>query len=154
MISLAQIANLASVHAECKFIDTQKMVGYSTGLLERCEKDLARVLEAQKMRRNTEQASSATFVRPPKACPKPQAVPGDFTGLWGPHEVIPLSYRRDTACVKTPYSRFYKKLTEKWPDAVGIGFPKCGTSTLSFLDCHSRSPRDNFIFNNNITYIT
>lgn len=120
------------------------MMGYSTGLLEQCDKDLAQILDMQKMNKNDELGSAFAFVRPPMACPKPLARPRDFTGLWGPQEDIPLSYRRDTACLKTPNSRFDKKLIEKWPDAVGIGFPKCGTSTLSFLDCHSRNLADNF----------
>ena len=26
--------------------------------------------------------------------------------------------------------------TKRWPDIIGVGFPKCGTGTLAFLDCH------------------
>lgn len=51
---------------------------------------------------------------------------------------MPLSDHRDTACPKTPKSRFEKTLVQRWPDAVGIGFPKCGTGTLGFIDCHSK----------------
>ena len=45
------------------------------------------------------------------------------------------SEQRDTAC---PYTlNFNGNRTERWPDAIGIGFSKCGTGTLHFLDCHS-----------------
>ena len=43
----------------------------------------------------------------------------------------------NTACPFTPKSRFLKTLEQRYPNAIGIGFPKCGTSTMSFLDCHS-----------------
>ena len=46
--------------------------------------------------------------------------------------------RRDTACPMTPKDRFKKNLEYRWPDAIGIGFPKCGTGTLGFIDCSSK----------------
>jgi len=49
---------------------------------------------------------------------------------------VPLSRHRDTACPKT-----LKSVTgriSRYPDVIGIGFPKCGTSTLGFIDCHSK----------------
>ena len=44
----------------------------------------------------------------------------------------------NTACPMTPKSRLVKNLRQRWPDAIGIGFPKCGTSATSFIDCHSK----------------
>jgi len=44
----------------------------------------------------------------------------------------------NTACPMTSKSRISKKLEQRWPDAIGIGFPKCGTSATSFIDCHSK----------------
>ena len=29
-----------------------------------------------------------------------------------------------------------KPKKKRWPDAIGIGFAKCGTGSLAFLDCH------------------
>ena len=30
-----------------------------------------------------------------------------------------------------------QKRIKKWPDIIGVGFPKCGTGAMAFLDCHS-----------------
>ena len=60
---------------------------------------------------------------------------------------MPLSDRQDSACPLSQIKRFDKKLTLRFPDAIGIGFPKCGTSALSFLDCHSK-----FVFRRNDPY--
>jgi len=70
-----------------------------------------------------------------------------FTGVWPILSEMPLSGHRDTACPMTHTERSTKKLTKKWPDAIGIGFPKCGTGTLGFLDCHSK-----FVFRNSEPY--
>ena len=51
---------------------------------------------------------------------------------------VPETKHRDTACPLTRKERLGKKLEFRWPDAVGIGFPKCGTAALSFIDCHSK----------------
>lgn len=53
---------------------------------------------------------------------------GAFAGL--PH--------LDTACPLTSKTRLSSNRIQRWPDAISIGFPKCGTSALSFLDCHSK----------------
>ena len=49
---------------------------------------------------------------------------------------MPEDQRRDTACPKT-LIKIETRMT-KLPDVIGIGFPKCGTGTLAFLDCHSK----------------
>ena len=48
---------------------------------------------------------------------------------------MPLSDHRDSACPFTPSET---KRIERYPDFVSIGFPKCGTGTLAFFDCHSK----------------
>ena len=46
--------------------------------------------------------------------------------------------------------------TKKWPDAIGIGVPKAGTGTLSFLDCHPdvayRDHEPNMFMRNRVHY--
>lgn len=71
---------------------------------------------------------------------KPIYFPGPegFSGGWPKLEEMALSEHRDTACPRTPNDRFKKELIQRWPDAIGIGFPKCGTGTLGFIDCHSK----------------
>ena len=44
----------------------------------------------------------------------------------------------DTSCPLTIKSRLNKTLVHRWPDAIGIGFPKCGTSVMDFIDCHPK----------------
>jgi len=53
----------------------------------------------------------------------------------------------DTACPLTPNVRKEKSKTHRWPDGIGIGFPKCGTSAISFIDCHPR-----FVFRDSEPY--
>ena len=36
-----------------------------------------------------------------------------------------------------PYQKENQKKIKKWPDIIGVGFPKCGTGAMAFLDCHS-----------------
>ena len=61
-----------------------------------------------------------------------------FSGVWPMLSEMPYREHRDTACPLTPKDRFKKKLIKRWPDAIGIGFPKCGTGALGFIDCHSK----------------
>ena len=44
----------------------------------------------------------------------------------------------NTACPLTSKYRLSLPLQQRWPDAIGIGFPKCGTSATSFIDCHPK----------------
>ncbi|CAG5105391.1 Oidioi.mRNA.OKI2018_I69.chr1.g2090.t1.cds [Oikopleura dioica] len=44
---------------------------------------------------------------------------------------------RETAC-PVQIRRSLEPLERRVPDVVGIGFAKCGTGTLQFLDCHPR----------------
>ena len=68
----------------------------------------------------------------------PQSHQRSYTGAWGIPSEVASSRHRDTACPLTPKERLEKDLKVRWPDAVGIGFPKCGTSSLGFVDCHSK----------------
>ena len=51
---------------------------------------------------------------------------------------MPESEHRDTSCPVTPIGRYEKPRRHRWPDAIGIGFPKCGTGAMGFIDCHSK----------------
>ena len=51
---------------------------------------------------------------------------------------MPESEHRDTSCPVTPIERYQKPRRHRWPDAIGIGFPKCGTGAMGFIDCHSK----------------
>ena len=74
---------------------------------------------------NTENAYTKT--------PLPQLNPNSKSGYHGDG-----AWNQDTACPSVKRTRLEKNLVFRWPDAVGIGFPKCGTGTLNFIDCHSR----------------
>ena len=41
----------------------------------------------------------------------------------------------DTACSKI-LDKPNNKRIERWPDVIAIGTAKCGTGSLSFIDCH------------------
>ena len=41
----------------------------------------------------------------------------------------------DTACSKISSNPNNKRI-ERWPDVIAIGTAKCGTGSLSFIDCH------------------
>jgi hypothetical protein len=73
----------------------------------------------------------------PLAIPKHPETEGKFTGNW-PNNLkeMSLAERRDTACPCTNYPN--QKRIERYPDVLAIGFPKCGTGTLAFFDCHSK----------------
>ena len=60
-----------------------------------------------------------------------------FQCIFRPDE-MPKSEHRDTSCPVTPIERYNKTRKHRWPDAIGIGFPKCGTGTMGFIDCHSK----------------
>merc|ERR1711937_192350 len=51
---------------------------------------------------------------------------------------VPKIYqeRSDTACPLRNISRVKERI-DKWPNAIAVGFGKCGTGALSFIDCHS-----------------
>ena len=53
----------------------------------------------------------------------------------------------NTACPLTSKYRLSQPLQQRWPDAIGIGFPKCSTSATSFIDCHSK-----FVYRNGEPY--
>lgn len=43
--------------------------------------------------------------------------------------------RQDTSC---PLAQNEKGRIDKMPNLIAVGFAKCGTGSLSFLDCHSQ----------------
>ena len=45
------------------------------------------------------------------------------------------SKRLDTSCPLRLKKRM-KHRVEKWPNVISIGFGKCGTGSLAFIDCH------------------
>jgi len=62
-----------------------------------------------------------------------KVAPG-WSGAWPSTRELPANQRRDTACPVTRVKN--KNRVKRWPDIIGVGFPKCGTGTLAFLDCH------------------
>jgi len=50
---------------------------------------------------------------------------------------IPKIYlnRQDTSC---PLAQNEEGRIDKMPNLIAVGFAKCGTGSLSFLDCHSQ----------------
>ena len=64
----------------------------------------------------------------------PLAEPVDgFTGIWPNEKEMPKKYHRDSAC---PFRREDSRRISRFPDVITIGFPKCGTGSLAFFDCH------------------
>ena len=51
---------------------------------------------------------------------------------------VPTIYktRNDTACPLRLKNRQSSRI-DKWPNVITIGFGKCGTGSLAFIDCHS-----------------
>lgn len=78
---------------------------------------------------------SKLYYDTPMAKP-PKGSYSGFTGAFGLLSEVPLSRHRDTACPKTLKSTTGR--IQRYPDVIGIGFAKCGTSTLGFIDCHSK----------------
>ena len=80
------------------------------------------------------QASSKSQNSTPESVKTKLVDNNTYTGVW-PFE-LPDDQRRDTSCPMTLVKKNQVRI-KRWPDIIGVGFPKCGTGTMAFLDCHS-----------------